>query len=369
METNGITIFASAGSIAWVINPAANTLTTYTDISFTGATGIGFINGQYVFNQPGTSKFWVMDAYSTILNPLNFATAEGSPDGLVTLVVNHQEVWLFGQSTIEVWTGDGTAGFGYSRVPGVFIEQGCVAPYSATKIVDSIFWLSSNRNGEGLVFRTMGYGIKQISNSSLEQAIAKYAVISDAVAYTYQQEGHFFYVLSFPTQGVTWVYDTVTDTWHQRAWKKENGQFDRHRGNCHGFFNRKNIVGDWQNGKLYVLDTTTFDDDGTPLVRLRSSPYIAAQNTRIPHMSIQFDMEVGIGLQEGQGSDPMAMLRWSDDGGKTWSNQRSRKIGKTGKYESRVRFTRLGQSRTRVYELSISDPISVTIYAANMNVE
>ena len=369
MSTNGQTVVFVTGPKMFVINPSTNTMSEFIDSSFTGATAIWFINGSYVFNQPDTSKFWVMDPYSLTLDPLSFATAEGAPDGLVTVCVNHQEIWLFGVSTIEVWAGNGDPLFPYGRVPGVFIEQGCVAPYSLARMDDSIFWLSSNNNGEGLIFRTVGYQLKQVSNYSLEQAIAKYDVISDAVAYCYQQEGHYFYVISFPTQGVTWVYDNTTDVWHQRAWRKENGQFGRHRSNCHAFFNRKNIVGDWENGKLYVLDTEVFDDAGTPLVRLRSSPYVSAEMTRIPHMSIQFDIEAGVGLTTGQGSDPVAMLRWSDDGGRTWSNMKTCSLGKIGQFKKRARFQRLGQSRTRVYELSVSDPISFTVISANLNVQ
>jgi hypothetical protein len=369
MSTNGQTVVFTTGPKMFVINVTLNTMVEFVDPSFTGATSIWFINGSYVFSQPNTSTFWVMDPYSTTLDPLMFAVAEGAPDGLVDLVVNHQEIWLFGVSTIEVWSANGDPLFPYARVDGVFIEQGCAAAHSIARMDDSIFWLSSNTNGEGMVFRTVGYQLKKVSTEPLEQAIAKYAYIADAVAYCYQQVGHHFYVLSFPSEDVTWVYDNNTDAWHQRAWRKTTGKFGRHRGNCHAFFDRKNLVGDWENGKIYVLDSSVYDDDGTPLIRLRAAPHIAAEMTRIPHISVQFDMETGVGVNTGQGSNPVAMLRWSDDGGHTWSNLKTVKIGKMGEYKARARFTRLGQSRDRVYELSIADPIKVTLISANLNVQ
>lgn len=369
MTTNGQTLVFVTGQKMFVIDLTTDVMTEYTDPSFTGATAVGFINGSYVFNQPDTSKFWVMDPYSTILDPLSFAVAEGAPDGLITIAVNHQEIWLFGVNTIEVWGSNGDVFFPYGRIPGVFLEQGCAAPYSVARMNDSIFWLSSNADGEGMIFQTVGYQLKKISSNSLEQAIAKYATIADAVAYCYQQDGNQFYVLSFPAQGVTWVYNGTNEAWHQRAWRKENGQFGRHRSNCHAFFNRKNMVGDWQNGKVYSLESQVFDDDGIPLVRLRSSPYIADEMTRIPHMSIQFDIEAGVGLTTGQGIDPVAMLRWSDDGGKTWSSVRTCSLGKIGEFKKRLRYQRLGQARTRVYELSVSDPVSFTVFSANLNVQ
>jgi hypothetical protein len=369
MSTNGQTIVLVTGQRMFVINLTTDVMTEYTDPSFTGATAVWFINGSYVFNQPGTSKFWVMGAYSTVLDPLSFAVAEGSPDGLVTIAVNHQDIWLFGTATIEVWGPNGDVFFPYGRIPGVFFEQGCAAPYSVVRVNDSICWLSSNSDGEGMIFQTVGYQLKKISSNSIEQAIAKYTTIADAVAYSYQQDGNYFYVLSFPAQEVTWVYNGVNEAWHQRAWRKDNGQFGRHRSNCHAFFGRKNLVGDWQNGKIYSLDNRVFDDDGVPLVRLRSSPYIADEMTRIPHMSIQFDIEAGTGLATGQGIDPVAMLRWSDDGGKTWSSTRNCSIGKIGEFKKRLRFQRLGQARTRVYELSVSDPVAFTIFSASLNVQ
>lgn len=369
MSTNGINVFFVTGPEGYTIDPTTNTLAQYIDASFTGADGVGFINGSYVFNQTNTSKFWVMDAYSMVLNPLNFATAEGAPDGLVTLVVNHQEIWLFGISTIEVWASNGDPNFPYGRVPGVFIEQGCAATYSVARMDDSVYWLSSNANGQGIIFRSVGYQLKRVSTSSIEQAIAKYEIIDDAIGMTYQQEGHSFYILTFPSEGVTWVYDQSTDAWHQRAWRKPSGKFGRHRANCHVFFGRNNLVGDWETGKIYILDTETYTDAGNPLVRLRASPHIAAEMTRIAHFSVQFDAEVGVGLQNGQGSAPTAMLRWSDDGGHQWSSQRTTSIGVAGKYKNRIRFTRLGQSRDRVYELSVSDPIPLTLISANLNVQ
>lgn len=369
MSGNGTTVFVACGARGFVVYPNLNVLLEYIGGAFLGATGVGFINGSFVFNEPGSSRFWVMDPYSLVLNPLWFATAEGAPDGLLTLAVNHQEIWLFGASTVEVWAGNGSADFPYSRIAGVYIEQGLAATYSVARINSSLFWLSANDQGQGMIFKTSGYQLTRISDDDIEASIATYSVISDAVAYAYQQEGHSFYVLSFPTQNITWVYDDTTGTWHQRGWREASGQIGRHRSNCHAFFARRNLVGDWQNGKIYILDTQVYSDNGNPLVRLRSSPHISADLRRVPHTSIQFDIETGLGLQQGQGSDPQAMLRWSDDGGHTWSNQKYCSLGTAGKYKRRVRFTRLGQARDRVYELSVADPVSFTILGAVINAE
>jgi hypothetical protein len=207
----------------------------------------------------------------------------------------------------------------------------------------------------------------RISNYSIEQEIATYEVISDAVGYTYQQEGHMFYVLTFPTQNVTWVYDVTSATWHQRAWLEPSGRLSRHRSNCHVFFNRKNMVGDWESGILYEMSTLVYSDNGNPLLRLRASPHVSQDDQRVAHNSIEFDIETGVGLQSGQGSDPQVMLRWSDDNGHTFSTGRTASVGRAGDYKKRVRFTRLGNARDRVYELSYSEPTPFTILGARIN--
>lgn len=368
MVTNGTTIFLAAGTVGYVITPATNTLVQYTDASFHGADKVDFVDGSYIFNEPGTGRFWVMNPYSTTLNPLYFATAEGSPDPLVSMIVNHREIWLFGSNTIEIWynTGD-TTNFPYSRISGAFIEQGCAATFSVAKMDNKVFWLSSNERGQGMIYQAQGYNPVRISTHALERELATYQTISDAIAYTYQQEGHSFYVLSFPTAGTTWVFDSTTNLWHERLWRQTDGTFDRHRSNCHMYFARKNLVGDWQNGNIYQYDPDTFTDNGNPIIRLRSSPHITSEMTRVAHSNVMFDMETGVGINSGQGMNPKAMLRWSDDGGHKWSNTREAPIGAMGQYRTRVRFNRLGQSRDRVYELSISDPVKVAIIGAIIN--
>lgn len=370
MATNGTTIFFVTGPKGFVITVDTNTVAEYIDVSFTGADRVDFIDGSYVFNQPNTGKFWAMNPYSTTLNPLYFATAEGSPDGLVSLIVNNREIWLFGALTTEVWTNTGdTVNFPYARIGGAFIQQGCAAKNSVARMYSTIFWLGSNENGQGMVFRTNGYTPERISTHAIERAISQYATISDAIAYCYQTQGHSFYVLTFPNAEKTWVYDTTTSLWHERNWRKNDGSYGRHRSNCHMFFARKNIVGDWELGLVYDMNLDVYSDNGNTIVRLRAAPYINQEQVRLAHNIVQFDMETGVGLNNplAQGYTPQALLRWSDDGGHQWSSQREASIGKLGQFLTRLRFTRLGQSRQRVYELSISDPVKVVLISAIIN--
>ncbi len=372
MASNGTIVFLADGTTTGrVITPASSSISPYTNVSYHLVDKVVFLNGSFIINDVGTGKFWAMDPYSTTLNPLYFATAEGSPDQLITIVADHNELWLIGQNTTEVWANNGdTTSFPYQRIDGAFIQQGLVAKNSVAQMDNAIFWLTSNERGQGMVVRTSGYQPLRVSNHAIEREIAKYATtygIADAVAYTYEQEGHSFYVLSFPAADATWVYDASTKLWHERAYRLSTGLFGRHRSNCHMFFNNRNIVGDWEDGRVYAMDLDVYMDDGNPLIRLRSTPHVTQELSISAHTAVQIDMDTGVGLQEGQGVAPIGMLRFSDDGGQKWSNIRESSIGPVGKRRVRARFTRLGQSRDRVYEFSVADPVKVCLVGAILN--
>jgi hypothetical protein len=199
----------------------------------------------------------------------------------------------------------------------------------------------------------------------------EYADISDATGYTYQQDGHSFYVLNFPTANTTWVYDVATGAWHERA-SFANGEFNRHRASSQMFFNATTVVGDYQNGKIYSFDLNVYADDGAPQKWLRSwraLPTGANNLARTIQHSMQLDCETGVGLNNGQGSNPQAMLRWSDDGGHTWSSEHWKSMGRIGRSGYRTIWRRLGATmkiRDRVYEVSGTDPVRIYIMGAEL---
>lgn len=370
MASNGTAIMAVTGPAGFIINPTAGTVAQITDSAFTGADRVEFVDGYFVFNKTGTGQFQISQLYGTTIDSLDFATAEGSPDLLISVIVNHREIWLLGQNSVEVYFNSGNSDFPFERINGAFIEMGCAAKHSAAKLDNSVFWLTADDRGQGIVVRSVGYQPQRVSTHAIEYAIGQMGDISDAVAFTYQQEGHSFYVLTFPSAGQTWVYDAATNLWHERAWRNPaDGTLGRHRAQCHMAFASSNIVGDWESGKLYRLDLDTFTDDGEPIVRVRSCSHLSADLRWQFFHSLQIDMEAGVGLASGQGSDPQAMLQWSDDGGFTWSNEMWAPIGQMGERKRRVRWRRLGKSRDRVFKVTITDPVKVVIVGASVDVK
>jgi hypothetical protein len=369
---NGTQLFIACGARGYIYNETTDVFAEITDPDFPGATTVSYLDGYFVFNEPDTQRIWVTQLLDgTSVDPLDFASAEGSPDGVVGIFVDHRELWVFGTDTTEVWYNAGNADFPLSPIQGAFNEIGCASAWSVARLDNSIIWLGLDARGSGIVYRADGYRGARISTHAVEWQIQQYPTLTDAVAYTYQQEGHVFYVLNFPSADRTWVYDVATQVWHERA-GLDNGVFTRHRGNNQCNFRGNIIVGDYENANIYTFDMDVYADNGQPQRWLRSWRALpTGQNNlkRTAQHSLQLDIESGVGLNVGQGSDPEVMLRWSDDGGHTWSYEHWNKIGKIGQYGKRVIWRRLGMTeklRDRVYEVSMTDPVKTTIMGAEL---
>jgi hypothetical protein len=375
MVDNGTQLFIAANPTGYIYNASTLQFAQITDIDFPGAVMVGYLDGYFTFQEPNSQRFWVTQLLDgSSIDPLDFASAEGMPDDLISLFVDHREVWLFGTQSVEVWYNAGTAGFPFERIQGAVNELGCAATYSVAKMDNSLFWLGADARGHGIVYRANGYTGTRVSTHAVEIAIQTYEVINDAIGFTYQQDGHSFYILTFPTAQKTWAYDAATGAWHERA-GFANGQFIRQRANCQMFFNEEVVVGDFQNGKIYAYDLEVFADDTLPQKWLRSwraLPTGTNNLKRTAQHSLQIDCEAGVGLNNGQGADPQIMLRWSDDGGHTWSNEYWMSMGRIGAYFVRAIRRRLGMTiklRDRVYEISGTDPVKIAIMAAELVVD
>ena len=304
---NGTQIFIACNPDSYIYNTSTLAFAQITDPDFPGAVNVGYLDGYFVFNEPNSQRVWVtalLDGLS--VDPLDFASAEGSPDGLVSLIIDHREAWLFGTNSVEVWYNSGDADFPLSRIQGAYNEIGCIAPYSVAKMDNSVFWLGADARGQGIVYRAQGYQGVRVSTHAVEFAIQGYSNLADAVGYTYQQDGHTFYVLNFTDADTTWVYDAATGAWHERAGFAK-GDFTRHRGNCHARFNGEPVLGDYENGKLYAFDLDVYSDAGVTQKWLRRWRALAPGSNdlkRTAHHSLQIDCETGVGLPGVDAFDP-----------------------------------------------------------------
>ena len=361
VDLTGSQLFFTSGDKGYIYALGG---TSISEVIASGAAQGAFLDGFFLALDSDTSTLKVSALNDgTTWEAAQVAQRTAGSDPWQAVVVVHRDIWLFGKQTTEVWYNAGTSPFPFAAIPGAFLEHGIVAPFSAKAIGNTVMWLGSSDDGAGVVYRANGYNAQRVSTHAVEYAIQGYMrqglVISDAVAFTYQEDGHVFYVLNFPEANATWVYDLATELWHERGtWDIDKTKFTAWRPQYHAFFNKKHVVGDRTLGTLYEMSIEKFSDaGGGPMRRVRRTPHLNIDNDYVVYDEFQVELQTGLGLTTGQGSDPQAMLRWSDDGGETWGNEHWVSAGKRGEYGTRAIWRRLGRGYDRVYELAVSDPV------------
>ena len=369
MVDNGAELIIVDGTNGWIFDLNTDTLTVISDTDFPqNATHVTYLDGYFIVNKPETGRFYWSDVDDGFTwNSLNFATSEGSPDNLISLVELGRNLWLMGSHTYEVFYNTGDSSDTFLRIEGTKTDIGIGAKYSLAKMDESIYWLGANDAGHGQIWMNQGYEPIKISTNAIDEVIQSYSIITNATAFCYQQDGNKFYQISFPTPQKTWVYDLTTRMWHEKSYRNPTtGAEEAHRAQSQAFFNGNIYVGDRANGKLYTYDLDVYTDNGDIILRNRTSPHYWGNLERVFYSSFQVDMETGVGLSTGQGSDPVMLLESSNDGGHTFGTGRTAEIGKQGAYRTRLKWNRLGASRDRIFRLTTSDAIPITILNAHI---
>ena len=371
ISDNGTHVVIVDGQYGYTFNMETSVFAQITDPDFYPADQVTFLDGYFIFNRKNYPQFFISGLNDVTFDGADIGTAEGSPDKLIGLIATNQSLYLFGSKSIEVFYNSGDVDFPFSRIQGAVIDVGCSAAFSIVKLAGSTFWIGGDYSGSGIVYQMTGYQAKRISTPAIETMIRSLTSdqISAATAYSYQQGGHLFYCINIPGTDSTWCYDVSTGFWHERAYLNL-WSLERHRAEFHTVAYGLNIVGDYANGNLYALDQSVYTDNGNSIARIRRSPHVSEGLKFLRHNEFQLDMETGVGTSgTGQGVDPKVMLRWSDDGGHSWSNEYWADAGKIGKTKTRVKWRRLGSSRDRVYEVKVTDPVKVVLLGVELSIE
>ena len=330
-----------------------------------GPNSLTFQDGYFIVTVEDSGRIYISDLNDgTSWDGTMYGNAEARPDDSLSLISDRSELVVLGENSKQSFRNTG-ATFPFQKVSGTTQSIGINAPSSLHQFTNIFFWLSDELQ---FVQRAKGYGAEPISPPAIDYQIAQMSDPSDCVSFGYIQEGNAFLVNQFKTDNQTWVYDVSTGFWHRRTSYPNSGRW---RGNCYVYFAGKHLVGDYNNGVIYELDYDTFTDDGEEIIRKRIPSVITQENKNLFHHQLEIFFEPGVGISGDTptaGVDPQAILRWSDDGGHTWSNEIWRSVGKLGEYETRATWNRLGAARNRVYELSMSDPVKWVVLGANLEV-
>lgn len=401
MADNGEYVALVDGSPnGWLITMSDNSFAQWDDPSglMRGADRIDYTDTYLIMNVAGGNNNEFISTFSqtTTFDGTYYAFKTAWPDPLVSLIVNHHFIILFGTLKSELWFNAGLANFPFMMMTGIYYEHGLQAKYSLAMNDISVYFLGQDLYGQGIVWRIGGgqqAECRRVSNHAVEYAIrvmANTVGISDAIGYCYQQEGHFFYVLHFPAGDQTWVYDETlggqdpTIAWHQEGWTDPaTGILHRHRGNCHAFIYGQNVVGDWNNGMLYAMDLETYHDTVggvvCPTTYIRSFPHlgtgeveigiwgkrpIPADGRRVRYTAFMLDIECGLGPPNSNGGPPTVALRYSDDRGRTFCSDVLQSNGSLGEYLTQPVWRGLGIARDRVFEVEYATAGPATLNGA-----
>lgn len=332
--------------------------------------GCASINSQMLYDQNGgTSQIFEVSNVGdpTTINGLNFASAESDSSALIRIYAYKQVANMFKGDSNELWWNSGQGNPPFDRIQGGIINVGLGAPYSIAETPDFLFYFGNDKQVHTLTGGTGGIDTP-ITNPALAKIFQEYAVTNDAIGWTMELEGVWFYAITFPTQNITWIYP-VGGEWFQWG----SGLTGRIQGNSFADVYGLKIVDDYASGNLYLLDAETYTDNGNPIIRQRDSGPIYGELLQAPGKSfelqhIEIVMETGVGILAGQGSNPTIGISVSKDGGKTFGTIRQLKIGELGKMTT-VKTGSFGRFKQCVVRLTMSDPVYYAIYAANAYIE
>lgn len=344
------------GTAGYTYNGTA--FATITDVDFpNGATHIDYLDGYFIVNKPSTDQFYISATEdATSWNPLDFASAEASPDDISAFLVYSRTLYFAGSDTIQVFFNSGNADFPYSPYPNV-IEYGIEAPNSMVHDDSGIYMLALRPGGGKVVVKIQGFQGTPLADPDITWTINQFTTTSDAIGAIYDSKGEAYYILTFPSEDITYAWNLQTGECNRL---KSYG-IGRYRALGFGSQNGRQFVGDYNNAKIYELDFNKYTEDGGVIERYRRTNVVAHNDYELIHHEIVVDILSGVANADS--SNPILQTRYSDDGGNNWSSWLDMSMGKTGEYYIRCSLRRLGPSRDRVYEFRVTDPVKAVIIA------
>lgn len=347
-----------------------------TDVNFNADISVASLNQVFWTNDPGSNVFrGSATADGDTWPPLRFGSAEQNPDPIVYVVALKTNLWIMGTKSIEYWqTIGGDPDLPLRPVAGATIERGVGAPRSVAKFQDNVFFLGD----DFAVHQIGGSGYRKISDLSLEYAIrgdgfngnTGYVNPKLAEGFFIDHPSHKLYVLTFPADGATWIYDLTTGLWHER---KSKG-LDRWRARESTIAFNKVLCGDFVNNNIWELADGYFKEGDDELVVELITPSISSDKSSLYISKMELIGEVGVGsinnvdelgIPKPLPLDPEIILYYSKDGGVTFKQKERVSLGRVGDRRIRVtsrKFGRTMRSFNFVFKFVVSDDVPVFFY-------
>lgn len=336
----------------------SNVLTQISDPDLPPATSVTQVSGYFVF-QLADGRMFASELDDTNVLPTDFAASASNPDGGMRCFARGQDLISFGTRSVEFWADQGNEGFPFGFVTARSV--GLLSARAVASVDQTVAFVAHDHTVRIL----QGYDPVVISGHDIDRLIRAESDPSVITCFSWTTDGHVFLCVS----GSSWskVYDLATKRWHDR----ESYGLARWRVSCAARFGTMTLFGDYANGKLYRLNPDTYTEAGEHLVMTAQLPMAHGFPHRIQHNALYVDIVPGVGLVSSTESvaDPQIMMDYSDDGGATFSTQRMAAIGRAGDRLRRVQFNRLGQSRGRIYRLSMSAAVARSLVSVSLDMD
>lgn len=380
-------VMADNGTTLVIVVPGGDTfvwdgtdLNQITDPDFQVSDTVEFYRGFFVFTTSDGKQLFVSNLNQPLtFDALDFGSAEGDPDRIVTQILNHDELTILGSETSEVFKLVGGAGFPLAIIPGAFGQKGAHSKYGAIAFDNTFLFIGGGENEKTAVWRkTSSSSSVKISDNAIDTLIQEFTSdeIAEAFWMTYSQRGQVLAILTINStriSGRTFVYNgTASVLGGKQVWVEyqtgvKNGQW---RVNsiikAYGEF----LCGDSIDGRIGFLDESKSDDYGNVIFRQVSSQPFSQDGISVFSGEFEATFESGVGLTTGQGSEPIVRMDFSDDGGRAFSSEFSRTIGKIGRFGQRSIWRRQGRFPvSRVVRLTVTDPVKANLIRIAANSE
>lgn len=305
---------------------------------------IAQINSILVAVRADTGTIYFRLPGDTVWNALDYFSAERKPDPAVAVRVLGDFLYVFGTATIEPFSTTDDAEVPFLRIDGASMNRGVKDRDSICQLDNTLFF-----TGEDNTAYRLENIPSRISDHGIEERIRR---SQTAKAFTYTWDGHTFMVLGLDTETI--VYD-VAGGW--AVYTLGDAPFP-----SLGLYDGENtFVG---GEKVWLLDEVA-NDDGTPMERVFTA-VIAAESPIACH-ALQISLSPG--ATNVTDEPAIVRMRWSDDQGRTWTDQKEVSSGFSGEYRKRVMFRRLGMvdAPGRVIEISQTGDVLIRFSGCDLN--
>lgn len=357
-------VFMSTGGNLIYTNGTTNTQALTVSGVPSAVSGLAYVDGYVLAAEAGSNRVWrstTPPADPTGVWANGFFSASAHSDDATNLFALKGEIYVFGRQSVEVWENDGVTPF--SRVPGGYIETGCIAPKSVAVTEDGIYWLDNKRH-----FVTFeGKGIRRVS-SVYDRTIQLMGDVSDCTADRIEIGGRPFIAWHFKSGNLTLIYDFINNKWFQwGSYNSQTTEYNRWLGNSYCYAEPWNVhfVGSKTDGKIYAMSLEANSDEGVPVRAVLQTGHMShgtLKNKRSHELRVRAKRGVV------SSDNPSLMFRYRDNG-RYWSQEKILSLGETGQTDMVLRHQRSGIYRTRQYELSCTDSVPLIFVDAEEDFE